>query len=242
MQNEPVYRIRSVDHALHLAAILAQEGSLSPSEAAERLGVARSTAHRLLTMLVYRGFAEQDPDRRYRAGPVLRGARASEPVAELRRIALPHLRALTETVAETTNAMVVDGEDVRFVASVECTHVLRVGEREGRVLPAHLVSGGRAVLAGLPEDEVRARYSRPDSPVTDLDALLRDLRRFRRQGFAVNDGRTEEGLTAIGVAVPGPAGAALSIALPTARFRRDRLAGWVGELTATAERIARELG
>ncbi|WP_433799861.1 IclR family transcriptional regulator [Actinomycetospora sp. CA-084318] len=164
-----------------------------------------------------------------------------QPVAELRRIALPHLRTLTESVTETTNAMVVDGDHVQFVASVECTHVLRVSSREGQVLPAHLASGGRAVLAGLPEDEVVARYSRPDSPVTDVDALLRDLRRFRRQGFAVNDERTEAGLTAIGVAVPGPSGAALSIALPTARFRRDRLAGWVAELTATAHGIAQEL-
>ncbi|MCD2190580.1 IclR family transcriptional regulator [Actinomycetospora soli] len=242
MQNEPVYRIRSVDHALHLAAILAQEGPLRLSEAAQRLGVARSTAHRLLTMLVYRGFAEQDPDRRYRAGPVLRGARASEPVADLRRVALPHLRALTERVGETTNVMVVDGDDVRFVASVECAQVLRVGEREGRVLPAHLASGGRAVLAGRPEDEVRARYERPDSPVADVDALLRDLRRFRRQGFAINDGRTETGLTAIGVAVPGPGAAALSIALPTARYRRDRLTEWVAALTDAAAAIAHATG
>ena len=69
MKNQPVYSIDSVDHALHLAAVLQQEGSLRVFEAAERLGVARSTAHRLLAMLVYRDFAEQGPDRRYLAGP-----------------------------------------------------------------------------------------------------------------------------------------------------------------------------
>lgn len=165
---------------------------------------------------------------------------SDELLAEFRRIALPHLEALTGRVSETTHAMVVTGDEARFVASVEAAHVLRVGGRAGHVLPAHLVAGGRAVLAGRPEDEVRARYARPGSPVDDVEALLRDLRRFRRQGFAVNDGRTVAGLTAIGVAVPGPDGAALSIALPTARLRRDRLPGWVADLTATAERIAGE--
>ena len=69
MKNEPPYAITSVDHALRLALILQREGQLTVSEAAERLGVARSTAHRLLAMLVYRDFAEQGTDRRYRACP-----------------------------------------------------------------------------------------------------------------------------------------------------------------------------
>ena len=51
MKNKPAYAITSVDHALQLATVLQVEGPLTVSEAAERLGVARSTAHRLLSML-----------------------------------------------------------------------------------------------------------------------------------------------------------------------------------------------
>jgi DNA-binding IclR family transcriptional regulator len=244
VKNKPAYGIESVDHALHLAAILQQEGPLRLTDAATRLGVARSTAHRLLAMLVYRDFAEQDDDRRYVAGPVLRRSAAPEPVADLRRIALPHLEALTALTGETTNLMVVHGDQVRFAATVECGHVLRVGDREGRMLPARLASGGRAVLATRSDAEVRALYADAEPPVADLPALLRDLRRVRRQGFAVNDQATETGVTAIGCAIPGPATAvpaALSIAMPTARYRRDRLAGWVQDLMTTAGRIAGEL-
>ena len=57
MQNEPAYRLASVDHALQLALALRQDGPLRTVDAARRLGVAPSTAHRLLAMLVYRGFA-----------------------------------------------------------------------------------------------------------------------------------------------------------------------------------------
>jgi IclR family acetate operon transcriptional repressor len=53
VKNRPSYAIASVDHALQLATTLQVEGPLTVSEAAERLGVARSTAHRLLSMLFF---------------------------------------------------------------------------------------------------------------------------------------------------------------------------------------------
>jgi DNA-binding IclR family transcriptional regulator len=244
VKNRPQYGIDSVDHALHLAAILQQEGPLRVSEAAERLGVARSTAHRLLAMLVYRDFAEQDEDRRYLPGPLLRRPARPEPVAILRQAALPHLRTLMEKSGETANLAVLVNDQVRFVATAECPHILRVGDREGRTLPAHLASAGLAVLATRSDAEVMALYATPDSPVADVPALLRELRRVRHRGFAVNNQHTEHGLTAIGCAVPsaaGPVTAGLSIAMPTARYHRDRLAGWSDNLATAAARIQQDL-
>ncbi|ODU06082.1 MAG: transcriptional regulator [Pseudonocardia sp. SCN 72-86] len=244
MKNKPTYGIDSVDHALRLATVLQQEGPLRVTEAAARLGVARSTAHRLLAMLVYRDFAEQDHDRRYVAGPILRAQQMAEPVSELRRIALPHLAILTTRTMETSNLMVLVGDQIRFVATAECDQVLRVGDREGRVLPAHLASGGRALLAALEPDALRAFFDQSKAGVADVDALLRSLRRIRRQGFALNDELTEAGLTAIGCVVPrSPQSlpAAISLAMPTARYQRDRLPEWANLLAATAEAIARDL-
>ena len=244
MKNKPQYGIDSVDHALHLAAVLQQEGPLRVSEAAERLGVARSTAHRLLAMLVYRDFAEQDADRRYRPGPVLRLPGRPEPVAALRHAALPHLRTLMEQSGETANLVIVVDDQARFVATVESLQILRVGDREGRTLPAHLSSAGRAVLAARSDAEVTALYANHDSPVADVPSLLRELHRVRRRGFAVNNQSTEAGLTAIGCALRGAAGtvtAGLSVAMPTARYHRDRLAGWTDNLVTAAARIQHDL-
>ena len=242
MKNAPSYTIASVDSALLLATALQVEGPLSVSEAAERLGVARSTAHRLLAMLVYRDFAEQLPDRRYGPGPVLRGDLPQGPVARLREVALPHLRRVVDALGETANVMVLAGSDVRFVGTVECDHILRVGDRTGRTLPVHLSSGGKAVLAGLDRDELAAFLD----PLGDAAAarLERELRTVRRRGFAVNDQETETGLTAVGVAVPDPEGAvraALELAVPTARYSRDRLPGWGAALGAAAAAVSRDL-
>src|ERR1700754_1726968 len=116
----PPYAIASVDHALRLAVMLQHEGPLTVSTAAQRLGVARSTAHRLLAMLVYRDFAVQEADRTYRAGPVLQLASHSRSAtARLRAAALPHLHTLVDLVGETANLIIRAGDTGRFIASVE---------------------------------------------------------------------------------------------------------------------------
>lgn len=244
MKNKPVYAIESVDHALRLAQILQQEGPMRVTDAAEHLGVSRSTAHRLLAMLVYRDFAEQGEDRRYRPGAVLRPAETSEaPVALLRRVVQPHLETLVGRVQESANLTVLAGTEVRFLSTVECGQVLRVGDRVGKALPAHLASGGKALLATLTSAELTGLYASSSEPV-DLTRLRRELALVRKRGFAINDQRTEAGVTAIGMALHDPAGqpsAALSIAVPTARFDRDALPGWVSAMSATIAGIERDL-
>jgi DNA-binding IclR family transcriptional regulator len=244
VKNRPAYAIASVDSALLLATLLQQEGPMRVTDVAARLGVSGSTAHRLLGMLVYRDFAEQLPDRRYGTGPVLRGGTAPRaPVTRLRDVALPHLRGLVDALGETANVMVLAGTDVRFVATVECDHVLRVGDRTGRVLPAHLSSGGKAALARADDEEVAAVLGPLDDAVAER--LRRELRSVRRRGYAVNDQATEAGLTAVGVAVPaagGFSGAAISVAAPTARSSRDLLPVWGAALVAAADAIAADLG
>ncbi|CCH88405.1 transcriptional regulator, IclR family [Modestobacter italicus] len=243
MKNRPTYAVGSVDSALLLATLLQQEGPMRVTDAAARVGISVSTAHRLLGTLVYRDFAEQLPDRRYGPGPVLRrGAVQQSSVAALREIALPHLRRLVDALGETANVLVLAGHDVRFVATVECDRVLRVGDRTGRALPAHLASGGKALLAMLEPDELAAVLAPLEED--ESAALERDLRTIRRRGFAVNDQATEAGLTAVGVAIPaadGTAGAALSVAAPTARCSRDRVPIWAAALGETAAAIAHEL-
>ena len=244
MKNKPPYAIGSVDSALLLATLLQQEGAMRVTDVAARLGVSVSTAHRLLGMLVYRDFAEQLPDRRYAAGPVLRrGPLQQASVTRLREVALPHLRRLVDAVGETANAMVLAGSDVRFVATVESEQVLRVGDRTGRTLPAHLSSGGKAVLATLDDEQLAVLLEPLDA--AGVARMERELRTIRRRGFAVNDQGTEAGLTAVGVAVPpagGFTGAALSLAAPSARCSRDRLPIWGSALAQAAGALARDLG
>ncbi|MFD5474943.1 IclR family transcriptional regulator [Streptomyces sp. NPDC127105] len=250
LKTPPPYPIASVDHALRAATILQMEGGTTVSQIAERLGVARSTAHRILAMLVYRDFAVQDEDRLYRAGSVLELAAHSQSlVSRLRAAALPHLHRVVDLLDETANLTVRTGDTARFIASVECRQALRVGSREGMVFPAHRTTAGVLLLAELSDEELDEVYAperyrdRPaDRP--DLARLHTELKRLRRNGFAVNKERSERGLIAVGVPVrdrDGTALAGLSVSMPTVRYDPHRLQPLVATLDAAARALETDL-
>lgn len=250
LKEPPPYAIASVDHALRIASMLQLEGALTVSEVATRLGVARSTAHRLLRMLVYRDFAVQEADRAYRAGPILElAAHSQSRTSRLRTAALPHLRRLVDHLGESANLAIRAGDTARFIASVECTQALRVGSREGMVFPAHRTTAGLLLLADLDPDELDAvfaesRYAERPEERPDLRKLGAELTRIRKQGFALNDGRSERGVVAIGVpvrAADGRAMAGLSMSMPSVRYERERLPELVAVLQVAARGLEKDL-
>lgn len=243
LKNPPAYTITSVDHALRLATILQVEGRLTVTEAAQRLGVARSTAHRLLQMLVYRDFAVQHTDKSYRVGPVLAlAAHAHSDVTRLRTAALPIVGELVELTQESANVAIRVGATTRFVLSIESPRALRVGTREGMVFPAHQTTAGLLLLAEIPPDELASVYAADPTGVEppDLGRLGRDLAVIRRQGFAVNREESERGVVAVGAPIHdagGTAFAGVSVAMPSVRYHADRLPA----LTALLRRSARAI-
>ncbi|MDF0529241.1 helix-turn-helix domain-containing protein [Tsukamurella sp. 8F] len=225
---KPSYAVAVVDNALRLLTLLRRESDgLRVQEAAEYLGVAPSTAHRLLSTLVYRGFAEQDASRRYVAGAALRGDPEVVGVAGLPATIAGPLGDLAHATGETVSLLRRDGTGVEFLGSIESRHRLRVGERTGTLLPAHLTSGGKALLAGLGDTPVRTLYTSQAARLAgshlagqDLDALIAELRRVREVGYALNLGLTEPGICAIGMAVPAagqPSRHAVAVSVPSIR-------------------------
>lgn len=250
VQNAVAYPIESVDNALRLLLILRERKALRVAEAAEELGVARSTAHRLLTTLRARGFVAQDGRRTYRPGPVFfeMGLTAVQDL-DLRRVAHTHLAALVRELGETVHLVTLEGNGVRFIDGTEGHQVLRLGTRIGMLLPAHCTSGGKVLLAELSTDEVHALYPRglptvSEVAVSTLDGLLRELALTRQRGYGTNFDESERGVSAIGVCVRdqlGRAVAAVTTAVPTVRFPPDRAPEFAEALHRTAERITGDM-
>jgi DNA-binding IclR family transcriptional regulator len=241
--------LSSVDNALRLVHVLAQREGVGVAEAGRLLGVARSTAHRLLSTLVYRDFAVQNEDRSYRVGPVLEiAAQTQSNVAAIRAAALGPLRALVDALDETANVSIRTGRTVRFIASVECSQALRVGNREGMVFPAHQVTGGLVMLAALSDDELAALYAPAPADRAeerpDLTKLRTELRAVRKRGVALNLERSERGVVAVGRAVTDSSGdtvAAVSVSMPRVRHSPRRLEEVVAALTTAAKAISAAL-
>lgn len=243
MKNKPAYPITSVDNALRLSHQLILQDSLSVSEAADSVGVARSTAHRLLAMLIHHGFAEQNEDRRYTAGPMLRsGNSGATAIGVLRQACLPTMQTLVEQVRETATLQVLTGSKVRVIGTIECDQTLRIGSRTNRLLEAHQASGGKALLALLPEEEIRDRYASWSEP--ELQQFLQELEQVRDLGYAANDQESEVGVTAVGRAVPNTdanSTAAVTIAIPSLRIGKHGIDPFLEPLREAVEEIGARL-
>jgi DNA-binding IclR family transcriptional regulator len=231
VQNKPPgYPVESADNVVRLLLLLAERRQVRVTDAAEYLGVARSTAHRLLGVLSYREFAVQDARKAYRPGPAFERLALSGPSRQdLRTLLHRHVEWLHRQLGETCHLMVLEGNGVRFLDCVEATHVLRIGSRTGMLLPAHCTSGGKALLAELSADEITALYPRdlldsPAGPAIRRVALQRQLATVRRRGYASNFEESERGIVAVGACVRDNAGravAAVAVAVPSVRCSRS---------------------
>lgn len=237
--------IDAVDRALRLVVLLREQRRLSVKSAAEQLGVAPSTAYRLLSALCYRDFAVQDRDRQYRAGPQLSDSASSTlSRAALRRLARPAIELLHGQTRETAHLMVLTGTDVLFIDGVEAEQALRIGLRTGIRLPAYCSSAGKAMLAALPKAEVDQLHRGglapwPNSQLSDLAGLHRQLALVRKQGYAVNQEESEQGVVAVGACVRDQAGrplAGMSVSVPSARYRRSDLARYAAAVQEAARK------
>ena len=244
----PAYPIESVRNALLLLLQLRDRPVLRVSECAAELGVARSTAHRLLTMLEHYGFVRRDPaSRSYRAGDALLSiGLAAISTLDIRDRARPFLHALRDQIGETVSLVLLEGSDARFVDAAEATRALRVGGLVGLRLPAHATSAGKAMLADLPPEQLARLYpdeilsASPDGSQMTRTELEVALAEVRQSGYAVAYNESDVEIGAVGVCIPeGPdhVRAALAIAAPASRLTPERVEQWARAAHDTAQRI-----
>lgn len=238
--------VQSVVRALAVLEALAEaDGDVALAQLAATLELPVPTVHRLLKTLAARGYVRQADSRRYVLGPALipLGLRATPQLALDARAVLQELE---DEVGETANLAVLDGDFVLYVAQVPSRHRMRMFTEVGRRALPHATGVGKAMLATLPDDRVRALVRRTGMPqLTDAtlateEALLSDLRETRRRGFAVDDGEHEVGVRCIAIAIPdassGPT--AVSISGPAARVTEVVIPDAVAALTRAARTLS----
>lgn len=248
----PQYPIESVDRALRLLALFRDMPELRLAEVRDRLQVGQSTAHRLMAMLVYHGFATQNPvSRLYQAGPALvEIGLAAVHKFELRQVARPHLEELAGVTGETVHLGVLEDRDVRFVDCIESPLALRVSGRVGLLVPAHATSLGKAMLAAMDETQVRGLYRAEAIPAVTAKTivrradLLRELEAVRERGYARNSEESELGVTSVSAAIVTPHRGllgAVSVAAPLTRVDARTATRHGALVRAASERISADL-
>jgi len=236
----PQYPIDSVDNALKILLLLGERSELRLTEVAEYLGVASSTAHRLLAMLQYRGFVRQEGrSKAYLPGTALTGVAFSILQRfDVRQTLHPVLEQLNQETTETVHVAVLDGLTVRFIDAIESPRAVRVASRLGQSMPAHCTSSGKAMLAGLPTEQLHRLYPQEElvglteRSIRSRTALEKELAGIRRRGYSSSSEESEEGVSSIAVAFPTERTTlrlAMNTAIPLSRVNRTDVKR-IGEL------------
>lgn len=199
-------------NALRMLRLLAERTAPVPaSTLARELGIPRSSLYQLARAMMDEGFLVHYPEERaYGLSALVAEIGAGSLQTErLRRMAHPLLERLVAAspVPAAGHLAVLTGSEVTYVDGVSAPRAPTTVSNVGVRLPAHLTATGRAALAALPHDQVRALYPSRDAlyrrvgpgPATlaELDALLRDA---RRRGWAGEEGDITAGYASVAAA------------------------------------------
>ncbi|BEP14856.1 IclR family transcriptional regulator [Acidothermaceae bacterium B102] len=253
VRTPPQYPIESVGNALRLLMMFKDKPFVRLADARDELGVAHSTAHRLMSMLVHYDFVRQDHlSKAYVAGPALVDIGLSVVRAwDIRATARDLLERLRDEMHETAHLAELDGPNVRYLDSAESDMALRVASRTGSTLPAYATSIGKAMLAQLSLEELRALYPKerlPEQPTSKTlvsrAKLEEELVKVRKRGYATNASESADGVSSVGVAVVHPTRrmiAGLSLAAPVGRMSPSQVRPAAAKLTEAARELSLRL-
>jgi len=241
--------VRSLARGLAvIRAFDAERPALTLAEVADRAGMSRAAARRLLLTLEHLGYVKAEA-RAFTLTPrVLELGVGYLSSLGLPAVAQPHLDALSQELGESVSAAVLDGAEIVHVARAASRRIMSVRIAVGTRLPVHATAMGRVLVSRLPEPQweplLRASGLAPLTArtVTDVEELRGILRATLRRGWAEVDGELEEGLRAVAVPVRGAYGveAAINVATIAGRSGPDA-ARLVERLSATARAIEDDL-
>jgi IclR family acetate operon transcriptional repressor len=197
-----VLRVKAVERTLSVLEALGRPRPLA--DIAERTGLPKPTVHRILQVLVARGFARDAEDGVYAAGPrVLTVAGEALAELDLAGLARPTLTALQRSVGGTVHLALRNGDEAVYVEKIESGEPYRMASRIGLPLRLHSTAIGKAILAFLPEPELvdvlaRIPLERQTASTFVTEETLRaELARVRSRGYAIDDEENEEGVRCV---------------------------------------------
>jgi DNA-binding IclR family transcriptional regulator len=247
-------RVKSAGRVLDLIEILAEhpEG-LSFTTLFQKSGFPKSSLHALLSVLSARRYVQFDEATRlYSLGiQVWQNGQSYLKSRDIVREARPVMNGIAAALNETVQLAYLDGTENVYLAKVDSTHPLRLQSEVGVRLSAHATGVGKALLAGLTDDEVRRRFgTKPlarmtENTITTVELLLKELARIRSSGFAIDNEEYTPGVFCLAVPVydhTGHAVVAISTSVPVMRLSPEILTKGLSLLCKGSVEVTKRIG
>ena len=241
--------VQSAERIFQVLEMLADNGEMGLMEISAALGLHKSTVHRLLMSLIYMGYAKQDEaTQKYMltyklvnmAGKILDRT-------DILQIARPYMERLSDISGETVHLVQREGNHILYIYKIEAkVGSIRMVSHVGMVHPMYCSGVGKAIMATLPEKEVKQIWNesviekKTDKTIVRLEEMIKALEEVRKCGYALDDEENEEGVRCIASSLRGYGKTvkyAFSISGPVSRMTKER----VEELSVDVKRVQSEL-
>jgi IclR family acetate operon transcriptional repressor len=220
--------VAPLERAFDVLEYVADRGEVRVGEICQDLKLPRPTVHRLLTVLIDRGYLDHDPVRHvYRTGPTTTRIAAHTKASRVVQFGEPALVAMREASGETANLGIVRGGRIVYAATLDGFRFPRMSVTIGEDVPPHAAAIGKALLADLGEQE-RTRLLGPEPypsyterTITTRAALDAELARILERGFAIDCEEIDADAVCIAAAIHGEDGkpvAGLSVSATSSRL------------------------
>lgn len=199
---------------LNLLEVLAQSAEgMTAIELADSIGIHKTSVYRYLNTLLQAGYIQTNGDGRYHLGnKILELSSQLLRRTPLRETAHPFLVNLSAETEKTVHLCVLDGHDVVYIDKVESQRSLPILSRIGSRAPAYCTGVGKALLSGLPTDQVVSLLRevtlerRTPNTITDPIQLLEEIKLTAERGYAIDNGEHEEGIKCFAAPIKGYSG------------------------------------
>ena len=226
--------IRAVDRALDVLMCFSRQiPELTLTQISDRVGIHKSTVHRLLATLQAKHFVERDIETgAYRLG--INMFQMTYPTLnynDLRSAAAPYLHQLNEQYRESVNLSFLDGVDVIHLDVVESPQQIKLAGAIGQRLPAFCTATGKAILAFSPKELVhriieRGMHQYTETTLDSPEIFFENLKQTQQRGFAMSLEEFEDGINAVAAPIltqDAQPIASIAVAGPSYRLSQERM-------------------
>ncbi len=242
--------IQVADRLFAVLELLAKEGPLALNDLTQKLGLNKSTVHRLLSSFIHMGYVRQDEDsQKYDLTfKILAVSNQFLDRIDILETVKPLLKKLSQETGETVHFVQLDGTDAVYIHKEESSqNAVRMVSRVGSRIPVYCSGVGKAMAADMTTEQIRQLWEQSDirpftkNTITDYDTFCSRLMEIRKKGYALDDEENELGVRCIAVSIAdyeGKPGYAVSISAPVSRMPDERIEELAGILSDMKKELA----
>lgn len=246
--------VQSVDRAFDILEAL-RTGEVGLVDLSKRVGLNKSTVHRLLNTLIYRGYVTQNlENHKYKL--TLKFLDIGSKVLnslDIVSIAKPHIKKLAEMTNEVVHLVSIEGKEIVYIDKIESNNTIRMHSYIGKRIPIYCTAVGKAYMAYLEDDEFSNLWNEiqdslvnlTKNTITSRDGMLKEIDSIRYKGYAIDNEENEEGVVCAGAPIfnyDKSIKYAISISTPKMRIDKNKIETFGNLVKKTAKEISKDLG